>query len=98
MASALTIQELVSKIVRDRAVAEDAATIAAGLGLAVHPLAVPLAIAAGAMIAVTGPVGLSQGDRACLALARALGLPAVAADRPWAEVVEPPGIAVELVR
>ena len=97
-ASALTVQEFVSKIVRDGGAAEDAAAIAAGLGLAVHPLTEPLAVEAGAMIAVTRPVGLSHGDRACLALARALGVPAVTADRPWAEVAEPLGVQVELVR
>ncbi len=97
-ASALTVQELVSKIVRDGGAREDAAAIAAGLGLAIHPLTEPLAVEAGAMIAVTRPVGLSQGDRACLALARALGLPAATADRPWADVAEALGVAVELVR
>ena len=50
------------------------------------------------MIAVTRPVGLSHGDRACLAPARSLGLPAVTADRPWTEVADPLGVGVELVR
>lgn len=97
-ASALTVQELVSKIVRDGGAVEDAAAIAGGLGLAVHPLTEPLAIEAGAMIAVTRPIGLSQGDRACLALARSLGLPAVSADRPWSEVATGLDVTIELVR
>lgn len=96
--SALTVQELVSKIVRGGGTAEDAAAIAAGLGLAVHPLTEALGVEAGAMIAVARPVGLSHGDRACLALARALGLPAVSADRSWAEVAGKLGLVVELVR
>jgi PIN domain nuclease of toxin-antitoxin system len=33
----------------------------------------------------TRSLGLSLGDRACLALAQALGLPALTADRRWAE-------------
>lgn len=55
--STANVQELVSKIVRDGGTAGDAAAIAAGLGLAVHPLTEPLGVEAGAMIAVTRPVG-----------------------------------------
>ena len=36
--------------------------------------------------AETRPAGLSFADRACLALARRLGLPAVTADRTWAKI------------
>ena len=32
------------------------------------------------------PAGLSLGDRACLSLARKLGLPAITADRRWATI------------
>ncbi len=40
--------------------------------------------------------GLSLGDRACLALARHLGLPAVTADRDWADIDV--GVPVVLIR
>lgn len=40
--------------------------------------------------------GLSLGDRACLALARKLGLPAVTADRRWARLEI--GVEIQLVR
>ena len=40
--------------------------------------------------------GLSFGDRACLALARRLGLPALTAERAWAELDL--GIPVEVLR
>ena len=38
---------------------------------------------AGSLIAQTGPLGLSLGDRACLALGIALGAPIYTADRSW---------------
>ena len=96
--SALTMQELVSKAVDGGMATDEAAALPADLGLLVHPLTEQLAIEAGAMIAVTRSRGLSHGDRACLALSRALGLPAVTADRAWAEVAGPLGVTVELVR
>jgi len=46
--------------------------------------------------ALTRAYGLSFGDRACLALARRLGLPALTAERAWAELDL--GIPVEVLR
>ena len=51
---------------------------------------------AGLLRAETRKRGLSLGDRACLALARARGVPALTADRAWAEVDA--GIEVRLLR
>ncbi|WP_135257201.1 type II toxin-antitoxin system VapC family toxin [Thermus caldilimi] len=42
------------------------------------------------------PLGLSLGDRACLALARCLGLPALTADASWEGLAV--GVRVEVVR
>ena len=44
----------------------------------------------------TRPLGLSLGDRACLALARQLNATALTADRPWTQLDL--GIAVECIR
>ncbi|WP_299819848.1 PIN domain-containing protein [uncultured Jannaschia sp.] len=97
--STLNVQELVSKIVRDGGTEALATGTVADLALAgVHDLTADLAAAGGAMIAATRPFGLSHGDRACLALARHLGLPAVTADRAWADVAEALAVRVELVR
>ena len=45
---------------------------------------------------LTRQVGLSLGDRACLALAQRLGLPAVTADRSWTTLQLP--ITVQSIR
>ena len=47
--------------------------------------------------ASTRKLGLSLGDRACLALAKRLRVPAYTADRAWA-AVQVPGIVVRTVR
>lgn len=97
--STLNMQELVSKIMRDGGTREDAVTTLEDLALeAQHDLTAALAIEAGAMIVHTRAYGLSHGDRACLALARHLGLPAVTADRDWGKVAEAVGVRVELIR
>jgi PIN domain nuclease of toxin-antitoxin system len=54
------------------------------------------ALAAAALWAPTRATGLSLGDRACLALAQRLGVPAVTADREWANVTV--GITIQLLR
>ena len=51
---------------------------------------------AGALIARTRAKGLSLGDRACLALAQRERLPALTADRRWADVEV--GVEVRLFR
>ncbi len=48
--------------------------------------------AAGELLLSTRQAGLSRADRACLALAQRLGVPAVTADRTWASL----GVAVEV--
>ncbi len=45
----------------------------------------------------TRPLGLGLADRACLATAVGLGVPALTADRPWEEV-EWEGLSVEVIR
>ena len=44
----------------------------------------------------TDPLGLSLGDRACLALAQARGLPTLTADRAWRELRI--GVDIEVIR
>jgi ribonuclease VapC len=60
------------------------------------PFDTDLALRSGALRSATAAKGLSLGDRACLALAQRLGLPAITADRAWSEIKI--GIAVEVIR
>jgi PIN domain nuclease of toxin-antitoxin system len=67
------------------------------VGLRVHPFDAEDAACAADLWASTRKLGLSLGDRACLALAKRLRLPAYTADRAWA-AVSVPGVAVRTVR
>jgi ribonuclease VapC len=62
----------------------------------VEPFITADALAAAALRAPTRVTGLSLGDRACLALAQRLELPAVTVDCEWVTVNV--GIAIHLVR
>lgn len=53
---------------------------------------------AGRMRAQTRAIGLSLGDRACLALAKTLGAIALSSDRAWLAIAAEVGVSVELVR
>ena len=55
-----------------------------------------LAYATGLLRTSTRPAGLSFGDRACLALAQRLGVPALTTDRAWATLSLP--VAVIVIR
>ena len=55
-----------------------------------------LAYRAGLLRSVTRSAGLSLGDRACLALAERLGVPALTSDRAWANLQI--GIQIEVIR
>jgi PIN domain nuclease of toxin-antitoxin system len=57
---------------------------------------VPDAALAAQLFAPTSALGLSLGDRACLALALARGIPAMTADRGWRELEI--GVPIELIR
>jgi PIN domain nuclease of toxin-antitoxin system len=62
------------------------------LGLEVVPFTAPLAETTAELRASTRQAGLSLGDRACLALASVLGLPAITADRIWLDL----GLPIEI--
>jgi len=84
--SAVNLAEVVAKLtdhgLPDAAVRE----VVARLGLIVMPFEAADAFAAGLLQPHTRRLGLSLGDRACLALAMALDVAAYTADRSWAEL------------
>ena len=55
-----------------------------------------LALKAGFLRPLTKSAGLSLGDRACLALAQHLNLPALTSDRVWKDLL--PTVIVQLIR
>lgn len=65
-------------------------------GLAIVPLDRSQAEDAAALRAVTRELGFSLADRACLALARSLGVAAMTTDRAWAKLDV--GVEIEVIR
>jgi ribonuclease VapC len=93
---AVNLAEVVAKL-RDRGLPLDAVQAAlSGLSLEVHPFTAELAYAAGDLRPATRALGLSLGDRACLALAQHLTAPTLTADRDWLKLDL--GLKIELVR
>ena len=66
------------------------------LGLRILPFTADQAERTAYLRAATQHLGLSLGDRACLALAAELGLPAVTADRVWKDLAI--GIEIRVAR
>ena len=94
--SAVNYAEVVSKLIDFGAPVEAATDIGSDLGLAVLPFDEAAAGDAGLLRGATRALGLSLGDRACLALARRLRLPILTADRAWADLDL--GVEVVLIR
>lgn len=67
------------------------------LHLDVRPHGRDDAIGAASLIAYTQAFGSGLGDRTCMALAVAEGLPAITVDQAWARI-EVPGLKVMLAR
>jgi PIN domain nuclease of toxin-antitoxin system len=96
--SSVNLAEVMTRLVRNGASPTDAEEVLAALPFTIHPFDQPLALAAGAMFAVTRLFGLSLGDRACLALGRRENLPVLTADRVWTDAAPILGVSVQLIR
>ena len=97
-ASAMIVQETMSKLVQLGLPRETAEEAIVSVGLNVHDVTFALAIEAGAMFPLTKPYGLSHGDRACLALGRVLDVPVATADKQWSKAANELGVRVEQFR
>jgi ribonuclease VapC len=96
--SAVNVGEVAAKL-RDLGMPEATVeTVLGGLQIDVRTHDREAALAAGFLRPATRGAGLSLGDRACLALAAALGAPAVTADRSWQTVAEAVGVDVTAIR
>jgi PIN domain nuclease of toxin-antitoxin system len=94
--SAVNVAEVLARFARD---GHDPAIVLGRLqatSIEMVPFRGAEAAATAALAPATRKLGLSLGDRACLALARARGIAAVTADRAWGGLDI--GIAIEIVR
>jgi PIN domain nuclease of toxin-antitoxin system len=81
--SAVNVSEVVAKLADAGMPEDDLREALTGLPLEVVAFDEGTAYVAGLLRPATRARGLSMGDRACLALALTLALPAVTADRTW---------------
>ncbi|MEE4273431.1 MAG: type II toxin-antitoxin system VapC family toxin [Thermoanaerobaculales bacterium] len=93
--SSVNLSEVVAKLA-ELGMPESDIRLALSLGLDVVPFDVALAFSAGALRPATRSMGLSLGDRACLALARSRSLPALTTDRAWRDIDI--NVEVEVIR
>ena len=81
--SAVNQGEVMARLM-DRSIGRDEAKVAwRSLRIGVNPFTAEQALASGLLRPGTRALGLSLGDRCCLALAQSLDAEVVTADRPW---------------
>lgn len=94
--SAVNVSEVIGRFVQD---GHDGGVVLERIqstAIEVVPFRAADAALAASLVPGTRPHGLSLADRACLALALARGVPAMTADRVWAELDV--GVRVQVVR
>ncbi len=94
--SAVNFSEVVAKLAEAGMPLPEIREVLEPLGLQVVPFEVRQAYDAGLLRPQTKKLGLSLGDRACVALARHLKVPVLTADRAWAKLEV--GTEIRLVR
>ena len=94
--SSVNLAEVVTRLIDDGFAFDDVRTAIANTSVDTIGFDYELAFGAGALREPTRAYGLSLGDRACLALAQRLGIPALTADRQWAHIDI--GVEVRLIR
>jgi ribonuclease VapC len=94
--SSVNLAEVVTRLVLMGGTASEIEQGWSALHLQVQPFDDVRAFAAGLLVARTRRLGLSLADRACLALAIELGIPAVTADRAWSKLDLP--VEIRIIR
>jgi PIN domain nuclease of toxin-antitoxin system len=84
--STVNFAEVVSKLREHGMPASQARAAIEAIGVDVEPFDSDQATIAGALRPTTRSIGLSLGDRACLALAQRRGFPALTTDQAWSRV------------
>jgi len=95
--SSVNVAEVAARLSEDGLSSVTVASVVRGLGVEIIPFDRRTALLSGTYRPRTRRHGLGLGDRACLATASRLGLPALTADRSWADV-SIPGATVVLIR
>jgi ribonuclease VapC len=93
--STVNLAEVVAKLCERGMPSNEATAAVQGIGVEFVDFTTDQARICGDLRTLTRSAGLSLGDRACLALARLRGVPAVTADAAWTSV---PEIAITLIR
>ena len=96
LVSTVNLAEVQSKLVARGWNADDAWEDCMGVVDEVLPFSIEQAKRTGSLIAATQPLGLSLGDRACLALAIERNAPIYTADRSWKNLRL--GVPIHLIR
>lgn len=81
--STVNLSEVLARFLRDGHDPSELPRRLTAAGVEIVPFQQDDAALAARLYAATRPLGLSLGDRACLALAMARGIPAMTADRAW---------------
>ena len=81
--STVNLSEVVAKLVEAGMPEEAVRSVLGGIGLEIHPFDVELAFQTGILRPQTRALGLSLGDRACVALGLQLKAPVLTTDRNW---------------
>ena len=95
--SAVNFQEVIKGLLRREVPIDAALAMLDALHLDVRPHGRDDAIAAAKLYPATKEFGSGLGDRTCMALAIAEGLPVLTADQEWAKI-EIPGLTLSLAR
>ena len=94
--STVNLSEVIGRFARDGHDPEQVLARIEASPIQLVPFLAPDAALAGSLVPATLPLGLSLGDRACLALAMVRRVPALTADRAWSSLDLP--VRVQLIR
>lgn len=95
---AVNYSDVVSKLVDRGLPPDDVVSDMSDLGIPVLDIDRELGEIAARMRTSTRRIGLSLGDRMCLALAKKLDVEAVTTDKAWAQIASEIGVSVVVVR
>ncbi len=96
--SAANHTEVLTKLLDKGLSPQDAATVMASVELRIVAFDAAQSADAAWLRMATRKVGLSLGDRACLALARAEGAAVLTADKPWLQIAQAVDVKVQCIR